>query len=106
MRTIEGDRIYINDFCEDLNHTGVILYIGNIDDKGLLKALERDNVNKLYRLDYALKAEDPAYKDFIYVANCDLQNLDWPLHEYLEEGYHVYILHEDSGKYYVKKHLS
>lgn len=106
MGLIEKERIYINDFCEDLNYKGVILYIGEVDPVDLLKALERDKVNKLHRLEYALKNGDSSREDFIYVENCDLQDLDWPLHEYLMEGYHVYILKEDSGKYYVEKRLS
>ena len=40
-------RIYINDFCEDLNYRSVILYIGEVDSEALLKALERDNVNNV-----------------------------------------------------------
>lgn len=105
MGLIPRERIYINDFCEDLNYRGVILYIGNINHVGLRKALERDRVNKLYRFDYALNDPSAACKDFIYVENCDLQNLDYPVHEYMEEGYDVYILHEDAGKYYVEMKL-
>lgn len=98
-------RIYINDFCEDLNHTGVILYIGEVDSDRLRKALTDSMVNKVYRLDYALAKSDPAERNYIYVSNCDLQDLSYPLHEYVEEGYHVYILYEDAGKFYVKKKL-
>lgn len=98
-------RIYINDFCEDLNYRGVILYIGNVDSAALLEALKRDRVNKLWRLDYALKAVKDGCKNFIYVENCDLQNLDYPIHEYFEEGYDVYVLHEDAGKFYITAKL-
>ena len=95
-------KIYIHDFCEDLNYSGVILYIGDVNSSELLKALERDEVNKLWRLDYALTDENSSRKNFIYVENCDLQNLDWPLHEYLEDGYDIYILHKDTVGYYVE----
>ena len=98
-------RIYINDFCEDLNYQGIILYIGKVDYSRLLKALEKTYVNKLWRLEYAKTKEDSAMKNYIYVENCDLQDLDYPIHEYVEEGYDVYVLHEDAGKYYVKKKL-
>lgn len=100
------ERIYINDFCEDLNYHGVILYIGNVDPDKLLKALERSNVNKRYRLDYAVRTDDPTRRNYIYVENCDLQNLCYPIHEYIEEDYDVYILYEDNGKYYVKLKLN
>lgn len=98
-------RIYINDFCEDLNYRGVILYIGNVDKDKLLKAFEKSYVNKRYRLDYALNKKDTSQRDFIYVENCDLQDLDYPIWEYFEEGYDVYVLHEENDKYYVKKKL-
>lgn len=99
------NRIYINDFCEDLNYTGIILYIGVVNSSKLLKALKQSVVNKCYRLEYALTDSDPAKRNFIYVENCDLQNLDWPVHEYIEDGYDIYILYEDAGKYYVKKRI-
>lgn len=96
-----SNRIYINDFCEDLNHRNVILYIGEINPDRLRKALTDSVVNKIYRLDYALNHENPALRNYIYVSNCDLQDLDWPIHEYVEDGYNVYILHEEAGKYYI-----
>ena len=100
-----NDRIYINDFCEDLNYRGAILYIGLVDHSRLLHKLKESVVNKTYRLDYAVNAEEPAKRNFIYVENCDLQNLDWPVYEYMEDGYDVYVLYEDGGKYYVKQKL-
>lgn len=102
------ERIYIENFCEDLNYKNVILYIGEVDTANLLKALERDMVNKLYRLEYALDGGSiPGRKNFIYIENCDLQNVDYPAHEYMEDGYDIYILYEDkmSGKFYVKSRL-
>ena len=98
-------KIYIKDFCEDLNYSGVILYIGNVDQLRVLKALNRDNVNKLYRLEYATNKEDVTQRNYIYVENCDLQDLDYPIHEYIEDDYDVYILYEDSDGFYIKRRL-
>lgn len=44
-----SNKIYINDFCEDLNYQGIILYIGLVDSNKLLEALERDKVSHCYR---------------------------------------------------------
>lgn len=95
-------RRYIEDFCYDLNHKGIILYIGNVDPDRLRYALNTSVVNHVYRLDHALLNDDPTLKNYIYVENCDLQDLCYPVHEHIEEGYEVYILHEDAGKYYVE----
>lgn len=103
MSIVMRDRIYIDDFCEDLNYQGIILFIANVDIENLRARLKKDDVNKLYRLDYALKVDDPSRKYFIYVENCDLQDLSFPVHEYiLEEGYHVYVLYEDAAGFYIK----
>lgn len=40
-------KVYINDFCEDLNYQGIILWIGSVDSNELLESLELDNVGKL-----------------------------------------------------------
>lgn len=94
-----NNRIYINDFCEDLNHRSVVIYIGNVDAFRLLKALEKSQVNKCWRLDYVLTDSDPSKRNFMYIENCDLQNLDYPVHEMIEdEGYDIYILHENQGR--------
>lgn len=101
-----NDRIYIDNFCEDLNYKKIILYIGGVNYSKLLKKLEKDYVNKLYRLEYATTNSNPARKDFIYIENCDLQDLDYPVHEFvIDEGYHVYVLHEDAGKYYIESKI-
>lgn len=95
-------RIYIEDLM-DLNYHGVILYIGNVDKQRLRAALEKAYVNKMWRLDTAIHSEDPGIKNYIFIENCDLQDLCYPVLEYIEEGYDVYNLYEDSaGKYYVK----
>lgn len=95
-------RKYIEDLM-DLNYQGVILYIGNVDKMRLRAALEKAYVNKMWRLDIALNSEDPSLRNYIYVENCDLQDLCYSVLEYIEEGYDVYNLYEDSaGKFYVK----
>ena len=105
-RVSEPARLYIEDFNDDLNYTGVILYIGNVNHERLRTKLEKDYVNKLWRLDNALVYADPSMKNFIYIENCDLQDLDFPLHTYMEEGYDVYILYEDEqGEFYIKRKL-
>jgi len=101
-----SDKVYINDFCEDLNYTGVILYIGNVDTAKLRKVLEKTYLNKLYRFDWACEFENPAMKNFIYVENCDLQELCRPVCSYIEDGYDVYVLYEENdGRYYIKRKL-
>ena len=98
-------KIYIKDFCEDLNYQGVILYIGNVEHTNLRKALEKDKVNKLHRLLFATSNNQPSLRDFIYIENCDLQNLDYPIYEYLEDGYDVHVLHEDPKGFYIKNKM-
>lgn len=100
-----NNRIYIDDFVEDLNYQGVILYIGNVDANALREVLTRDNVNKMYRFDQILNDENPAYKNFMYIENCDLQNLDFPVYDYMEDGYDIYVLYVDAGRYYVKPRI-
>ena len=98
-------KVYINDFCQDLNYKGIILWIGSVDSNELLESLERDNVGKLQRFLYATSNTNPSMKDFIYVEIGDLQNLDYPIYEYMEEGYDIYCLYEDSAGFYVKNRL-
>ena len=95
----------INDFVEDLNYKAIILYVGNVDAKRLMERLDKDDVNKLWRLDYVINEKDLTMKNFMYIENCDLQNLDYPIYEYMESdmgGYNVFVLHEDDyGNYYI-----
>lgn len=100
-----NDRIYIEDFCYDLNYTRIILYIGEVDSNRLRKALEKSVVNKMYRFDNVLLHQNHAARNFFFVENCDLQDLAWSIHAYIADGYDVYILHEDDGRYYVEKKL-
>lgn len=99
-----NDRVYIDDFCYDLNYRKVILYIGSVDPAKLLEALERSNLNKTYRLHTVLNDKE-SQRNFMFVENCDLMDLDYPVYEYMEEGYNVYVLYEDNGRYYIKTNL-
>ena len=101
-----SNKIYINDFCEDLNYQGIILYIGLVDSNKLLEALEQDNVNHCYRFLFATSNNDPTMKNFICIENCDLQDLDYPIYEYMEDGYDVYCLYEDDKGFYVKRRIN
>ena len=102
----EPNRLYVEDFCEDFNYTGVILYIGEVDFERLYEAMGKTYVNKLWRLTLASEKTDPAERNFIYIENCDIQDLSWPIHEYLDEGYDIYKLYEDGdGRYYVEQKL-
>lgn len=100
-----SDRVYIDDFVNDLNYSGIILYIGNVDPERLSKRLMKDYVNKTYRLEYALNKEDPTMKNFIYIENCDLEDLCDPIYVYMEKdngSYDVCTLREDNnGEYYI-----
>lgn len=100
------NRLYVEDFCDDFNYKRVILYIGEVDFERLYAAMGKDYINKLWRLTLASQNTDPTKKNFIYIENCDMQNLDYPVHEYMEEGYDIYILHEDdSHNYYIEQKL-
>ena len=98
-------RIYIDDFVDFFNYVGIILYIGKVDSSALLKALDKDKVNKTYRLSGALTDSEESMRNFIFIENCDLQILDHPLYEYLDEGYDVFVLYEDDGRYYIKERV-
>lgn len=79
----------ITDFVEDLNFQNVIIWIGNIDKDKLYERLKRDKLNKLYRFD-SVRVDN-----YMYVENCDLQNLVGKIDEYFNEGYIVYPLYWD-----------
>lgn len=96
-------RFYIDDFVEDLNHRSVILYVGeDIDTVHLRDNLRKDNCGHLYRFEYMMD-ENTAYemRRFFYIANCDFQDLDYPVYEYIiEYDYNVYNLKFADGRYF------
>ena len=96
-----GPRVYIEDFCYDLNYTGIILDISGVDPAALRTELNASRLNKMYRLNYALEKKDPAMRNYIYMENCDLMDLGLPISDYVDEGdYRVGVLHEEGCKYY------
>lgn len=97
-------RIYIDDFVEDLNYRGVILYTENVDPERLLKRLKEDNLNKTYRFESVLESNK-----LFYVENCDLQDMSEcktieSILEYVDDGMVIYpLLYEkESDRYYVE----
>lgn len=97
-------KIYINDFVENLNYRGVILYVGNVDSAKLLNKLKEDNLNKIYRFESVLESNK-----LFYVENCDLQDMSQcrtleSILEYLEDGQTIYSLRYDkiSDRYYIE----
>jgi hypothetical protein len=100
-------KIYIDDFVEDLNYRGVILYVGNVDPTKLLSKLKEDNLNKTYRFESVLKSNK-----LLYVENCDLQDMSEfrtleDILEYLDDGQVIYPLRyeSESDQYYVETML-
>lgn len=100
-------KIYIDDFVEDLNYRGVILYVGNVDPAKLLSKLKEDNLNKTYRFEYVLGSNK-----LFYVENCDLQDMSEcstleDILEYLEDGQTIYSLRyeKESDRYYIETML-
>lgn len=97
-------RIYINDFVEDLNYRGVILYVGNVDPERLLRKLKEDNLNKTYRFESVLESNK-----LFYIENCDLQDMSEcktieSILEYVddERGIYPLLYEKESDRYYVE----
>ena len=88
----EMKKRYIDDFVENLNHTGITLDIRNIDHDALKQRLTQDDLNKLWRIDGT---------DFFSVENCDLQ--DKTLDDLGDDLYdHVIMtLYQDENGYYI-----
>lgn len=100
-------RIYIDNFVEALNYHAVILYVGeDINLKHLREKLEKDYCNHLYRFEYMLDKVNEDERRFFYIENCDFQELICPVHEYIiEDGYNVYNLQFDDGRYFIEVDL-
>ena len=94
-------KIYIDDFCNDLNYKEVILYIGQVETSKLKQRLIDDCVNHMHRFDKIIN--DGVDSNFMYIENCDLQDLTYKVQHYIAEGYSILTLHEDRhGAYYVE----
>lgn len=94
-------KVYIEDFCEDLNYHAVTLFVDpevNLDK--LFSQLDNDLVNHLSRFDCVRENR------LFYIANCDLQDVTitprWnELLMLLEEGYSVLHLKQDDRGFYI-----
>lgn len=94
-------RVYITDFCEDLNYKRVTLFIEpEVDLDELRKRLSKDRISHLYRF------ETVRENRLFYVENCDLQDVtitpSWnELLDLLEEGHSILRLGKDGTGYYI-----
>lgn len=89
-------KIYIENFVDDLNYQKIILWIGNVNKKNLYDRLVKDQVNHMYRFTSVVQ------DNYMYIENCDLQDLSFEILDYLEEGYSVYPLFADDKGYYIE----
>ena len=82
-------KILITDWIEQFNYHNIILDISEIVSTGhvldLVESLKNNYVNKLHRLEYAIRGNR-----LICIENCDLQDCD--LHLMDLEDYKVYRL--------------
>ena len=104
MSKLIGRQLYITDFVEDLNYQGVILYVDpeKVNLKKLRSKLEHDHTNHLYRFEYMLKKSKPDRRNFFFIENCDFQDLDSGIHEYIiDGGYSVHTLQQDGDEFYI-----
>lgn len=100
-------KIYIDDFVDDLNYRGAILYVGNVDPAKLLNKLKEDNLNKTYRFEWVLDSNK-----LFYVENCDLHDMSEyktleSILECLKYGQVIYPLRyeKENDRYYVETML-
>lgn len=95
------NKVYIKDFCEDLNYREVVLFVDSeIDLDDLYGRLKRDNLSHLYRF------ESVRENRLFYIENCDLQdvtiNPGWnELLELVENDYSILQLKKDHDGFYV-----
>lgn len=94
-------KIYIDDFCNDLNYKEVILYIGSVETGKLKQRLIDDCVNHVHVFDKIIN--NSIDSNFMYIENCDLHDLTHDVRRYIANGYAVLTLYEDRhGAYYVE----
>lgn len=97
-------KVYITDFCGDLNYTNVVLHVDDgfleQDWDDLLDTMRSSKLSHMYRFDMVRGNR------LFYVENCDLQdvtlNEDWDeLYELLQNDYNILQLKRDSRGFYV-----
>jgi hypothetical protein len=94
-------KVYIEDFCHDLNNKEVVLYIGEVKQDKLKQQLVDDCVNYIHRFDDVVHSK--VAPNLMRVEKCDLKPLEFDVLYYVAEGYTVLTLHEDRhGSYYVE----
>lgn len=91
-------KVYVDDFCDELNYTDVVLYVHDeINFQDLYKKLKSDLVSHLYRFDSIKESR------LFYIENCDLQNVDdQEVSEFFDNGYSFLQLRKDDVGFYVK----
>ena len=103
-------KIYINDFCEDLNNKNIALYIGYLETDELKKLRKRlfskpSYLDNEYIWDYIIHDSK-----FFYVENCDLQDCNgYELTQcILDKNFRFYELKYDPqiDKFYYKKEVN
>lgn len=95
-------KIYIKNFCEDLNYQKIILDISDVDREDLYGRLGKDYVNHRYRFDYIFS---PNGHNLMYIENCDLQDVSTTdiFYEMIKDGYVVTKLYHDERGYYINQ---
>ena len=87
---------YIENFVDDLNYQGVILYIKNVDKDKLLEKLENDYLNHLYYFEAIWNGNG-----LMLIENCDCIDIwDYQLINYIENNYDIVQLKEDENGYF------
>lgn len=100
-----SEKTRIHNFYDDLSGKCFILHIENIDISKLEEVIERDGVYGGYRLKYALSDMDPTRNGYICFDGSCLQLLTYTLKDYIDAGYAIYDLHEDSDGYYMESKI-
>lgn len=93
-----SNKVYINDFIQDLNYRQIALDISNIDFVNLKRRLKKDAVNKLYRVDNAIAFG----VSIIHIENCDVDYYH-KKEDYKEESFKIYELNRDKVGWYYEK---
>lgn len=94
-------KLYIENFCDDLNYREVVLFVDdsvNFDE--LLARLNEDCVSHLYRFECVRENR------LFYIENCDLQNVtivpDWnELFSLVQNDYTILHLKQDDTGFYI-----
>lgn len=94
-------KLYIENFCDDLNYREITLFIDdgvNFDD--LLACLKKDCVGHLYRFECVRENR------LFYIENCDLQDItivpDWSeLFVQLQNDHVILHLKQDNVGFYI-----